>query len=126
MSLQAEAEARSMPYKILDNRVAKQGFKEMILDDRRIIKDPFLKSANNTTMGETTDSTGALERRYYSINLRDWDFFIHPGNKFKMTEFFDQKKIAGGADFELARVLFKGNLVCWHCGPQLYYENVTP
>ena len=126
LSLQAEAEARSMPYKILDNRVAKQGFKEMILDDRRIIKDPFLKSANNTTMGETTDSAGALERRYYSINTRDWDFFIHPNNKFKMTDFFDQKKIAGGADFELARVLFKGNLVCWKCGPQMYYENVTP
>jgi len=126
LSLQAEAEARSMPYKILDNRVAKQGFTEMVLDERRIIKDPFLKSANNTIMGETTASAHALELRYYSINLRDWDFFIHPDSNFKMTEFFDQKKIAGGSDFKLARILFKGNLVCWHPQAQLYYANVTP
>lgn len=125
LSLQAEAEARSMPYKILNYRVAKQGFKEMILDERRIIKDPFLKSANNSDVGETTGSAGALELRFYSINLNDWDFYIHPDNKFKMTDFFDQKKIAGGADFELARVLFKGNLCCWRPGAQLYYENVT-
>ena len=115
-----------MPYKILDNRVAKQGFKEMILDGRRIIKDPFLKSANNTAMGESEGVAQALECRLYGLNLRDWDFFIHPNNKFKMTDFFDQKKIAGGADFELARVLFKGNLVCWHPNSQLYRELVTP
>lgn len=126
LSLQAEAEARSMPYKIEKNRVAKQGFTEMILDERRIIKDPFLKSANNTTMGETTGSAHALELRFYSINLRDWDFFIHPDSNFKMTEFFDQKKIAGGTDMKLARIMFKGNLVCWHPNSQLYYANVTP
>lgn len=125
LSLQAEAEARSMPYKILDNRVARQGFTEMILDERRIIKDPFLKAANNTTMGETTGSAHALELRYYAINLKDWDFFIHPNRNFRMTDFFDQKKIAGGTDMELARILFAGNLVCWHPNSQLYYANVT-
>lgn len=125
LSLQAEAEARSMPYKILDNRVAKQGFTEMILDERRIIKDPFLKTANNTAMGETDAAAHALEVRFYSINLRDWDFFIHPDSNFKMTEFFDQKKIANGSDFKLARIMFKGNLVCWHPKAQLYYARVT-
>jgi len=126
LSLQAEAEARSMPYKIEKNRTARQGFKEMVLDERRIVKDPFLKSANNTIMGETTDATGALERRVYGLNLKDWDFFIDPERKFKLTEFFDQKKIAGGSDMKLARVLFAGNLVCWHPKDNLYYENVTP
>jgi len=126
LSLQAEAEARSMPYKIEDNRVARQGFTEMVLDGRRIIKDPFLKSANNTAMGETTGAAQALEQRVYGLNLLDWDFFIHPDSNFRMTEFFDQKKIAGGTDMKLARVLFKGNLVCWHPNSQLYYEYVTP
>lgn len=126
LSLQAEAEARSMPYKILDNRVAKQGFTEMILDGRRITKDPFLKSANNTTpMGEITAAAHALEVRFYSINLRDWDFYIHPDRNFRMTEFFDQKKIAGGSDMKLARIMFAGNLVCWHPNSQLYYARVT-
>lgn len=125
LSLQAEAEARSMAYKIEANRTARQGFTEMILDSRRIIKDPFLKAANNTIMGETSDAIGALERRVYGLNLRDWDMFIDPSRDFKLTEFFDQKKIAGGSDMTLARVLFAGNLVCWHPGPNLYYENVT-
>jgi hypothetical protein len=125
LSLQAEAEARAMPYTIEKNRVTKQGFTEMVLDERRIIKDPFLKSANNTIMGETTGSAEALERRFYSLNLKDWDMFIDPTRNFKMTEFFDQKKIANGSDFELARVLFAGNLVCWHPQSQLYYSNVT-
>jgi hypothetical protein len=126
LSLQAEAEARSMPYTIEKNRTARQGFTEMILDGRRIIKDPFLKSANNTAMGETTAAAQSLESRVYGLNLKDWDFYIHPDSNFKMTEFFDQKKIAGGTDMKLARVLFKGNLVCWHPNSQLYYELVTP
>ena len=125
LSLQAEAEARSMPYKLEAGRVAKQGFKEMVLDERRIIKDPFLKSANNTKMGETTAAAGALERRIYCLNLRDWDFYIHPDRNFRLTEFFDQKQIAGAADFKLARVLFAGNLVCWHPNRQLYYNHVA-
>jgi hypothetical protein len=126
LSLQAEAEARSMPYKIEANRVAKQGFKEMVLDGRRVVKDPFLKSAYNTGMGETTAAAGALERRVYCLNLKDWDFYIHPNKNFRITEFFDQKKIAGAADFKLARVLFAGNLVCWHPNRQLYYNHVAP
>ena len=125
LSLQAEAEARAMPYTIEKQRITKQGFTEMILDGRRIVKDPFLKAANNTAMGETSASARALERRFYSINLKDWDMFIHPKKNFKMTDFFDQSKIAGGTDFNLARVKFAGNLVCWRPQAQLYYENVT-
>ena len=125
LSLQAEAEARSMAYKIEKNRIARQGFTEMVLDGRRVVKDPFLKAANNTIMGETTDTAGALERRVYGLNLKDWDFYIHPKRNFKLTEFFDQKNIAEGSDMMLARVLFAGNLVCWHPNSQLYYENVT-
>lgn len=125
LSLQAEAESRSMPYTIEKQRITKQGFTEMILDERRIVKDPFLKSANNAIMGETTGTARALERRFYSLNLKDWDMFIDPKRNFKMTDFFDQSKIAGGTDFNLARIKFAGNLVCWHPQSQLYYENVT-
>lgn len=125
LSLQAEAEARAMPYTIEKNRVTKQGFTEMILDNRRIVKDPYLKAANNTIMGETTGSAKDLARRFYSLNLKDWDMFIDPKRNFKMTDFFDQSKIASGSDFNLARIKFAGNLVCWHPQSQLYYSNVT-
>ena len=132
LALIEEAEARGIPYKIVPDRLNKrqgsttQGFHEMILDGRRVIKDPFLKSANNTTMGETTGLTGALERRLYCLNLKDWDMFIHPKRNFKLMEFFDQSKLANGSDFNLARIKFAGNLVCWHPNRQLYFANVVP
>lgn len=126
LSLQAEAETRNMPYKLIDNRVAKQGFTEMVLDERRILKDPFLKAANNTIMGETTASYGDLAMRLYGLNLKDWDMFIHPTNNFRMTEFFDQKKIAGGSDMKLARIMLAGNLVCWNPPANMYYSLVSP
>ena len=126
LSLQAEAETKNMPYKLVGDRVAKQGFTEMILDGRRIIKDPFLKAFYNTEMGETTDAAGALEMRLYIINLMDWEFFIHPARNFKMSEFFDQSKLMGGTDSELARIFFAGNLVCFKPGANTYYEYVSP
>jgi hypothetical protein len=76
-------------------------------------------------MGTTGGAAGALERRLYALNLKDWDFFVHPKRNFLMTPFFDQKQIAGGADFTMARLMFAGNLVCWHPNRQLYLNNVT-
>lgn len=126
LSLQAEAETKNMPYKLVGDRVAKQGFTEMILDGRRIIKDPFLKAFYNTSMGEVTAAAGALEMRIYIINLMDWEFFIHPSRNFKMSEFFDQSKLMNGTDSELARIKFAGNLVCFKPGANTYYEYVSP
>lgn len=126
LSLQAEAEAKNQPYKLLNARTAKQGFTEMILDERRIVKDPFLKAANNTIMGETTASYGDLAMRLYNLNLRDWDMFIHPTRNFKMSAFFDQSKVMGGTDSTLARIKAAGNLACWNPAANMYYSLVSP
>jgi len=132
LALIEEAEARGIPYKIEPDRLngrggkTTQGFHEMILDGRRVVKDPFLKTGNNTAMGETAASAGALERRLYCLNLKDWDMFIHPKANFKLTEFFDQSKLAGGSDFRLARIKFAGNLVCWNPARNLYLSNIVP
>ncbi len=126
LSLQAEAEARNAPYKLINARVAKQGFTEMVLDERRILKDPFLKAANNSIMGETTGSYGDLAMRLYGLNLKDWDVFIHPDRNFKMGEFFDQSKIMGGTDSKLARIKASLNLCCWNPAANMYYSLVSP
>ena len=132
LALIEEAEARGVPYKIEPDRLNKrggkttQGFSEMIIDGRRVVKDPFLKTANNTAMGETTGSAGDLSKRMYCLNLKTWDMFIHPKRNFKLTEFFDQSKLAGGSDFSLARIKFGGNLVCWKPAVNLYLSNVVP
>jgi hypothetical protein len=125
LALKSEAQARSMPIKLDPKGKAKFGIQEMEIDDMRIVKDPFLQSKYNTEMGMTTGAAGGLERRLYALNLKDWDLFIHPKRNFLMTPFFDQKQIAGGADFTMARLLVAGNLVCWHPNRQLYLANVT-
>jgi len=132
LALIEEAEARGVPYKIEPDRLNKgggkttQGFSEMVIDRRRVIKDPFLKTANNTAMSETTGAAGDLSRRMYCLNLKTWDFFIHPKRNFKLSSFFDQSQLAGGYDFSLARLKFAGNLVCWHPNQNLYLSNVVP
>ncbi len=125
LALQSEAQARSMPIKSDPNGKFKFGIQEMYIGNMHIVKDPFLQTKYNTSMGMTTGSAGDLARRLYILNMKDWDLMIHPKRNFQMTEFFDQKQIAGGADFKMARLLFGGNIVCWHPNRQLYLSNVV-
>ena len=125
LALQSEAQARSMPIKSDPNGKFKFGIQEMYIGNMRIIKDPFLQTKYNAEMGMTTGSAGDLARRLYILNMKDWEFMVHPKRNFEMTPFFDQKQIAGGADFKMARLLFAGNIVCWHPNRQLYLSNVV-
>lgn len=125
LAIKSEAQARSMPVKYDPNGKFKFGIQEMVIDNMRVIKDPFLQTKYNSAMGETTGSAGDLARRLYILNTNDWEFLVHPARNFKMTPFFDQKQIAGGADFTMARLLFAGNLVCWHPNRNLYHANVV-
>jgi len=123
LAIKSEAQARSMPVEIIDAKV-NFGIEEMIIDNMRIVKDPFLQTKYNASMGMTTGVAGDLARRLYALNLNDWEFLVHPKRNFYLTPWFDQKNIAGGADFELARLLVAGNIVCWHPNRQLYLSNV--
>lgn len=123
LALKSEAQARSMSVKENADKKFDFGIDEMIIDNMKIVKDPFLQNKYNTAMGMTAGSAGDLARRLYILNLKDWDFLIHPKRNFELTEWADQKAIAGGADFQLARLLFAGNLVCWHPNRQLYLSN---
>lgn len=125
LALKAEAQARSMPVKYDPAGNFKFGIEEMVIDNIRIVKDPFLQSKYNTLMGMNTGYAHALERRLYILNMNDIHFMVHPKRYFDLTEFFDQAKIAGAADFKLARIRFAGNLCLWHPNQHLYMANVT-
>jgi len=125
LALQAEAQAYQMPVKYDPNGMFKYGIEEMTIQGIRIVHDPFLVTANNTAMSMTTGSAGDLARRVYILHLPDWDLYAAPGRYFQLTKSFDQKLIAGGADFRLQRLLFAGNLVCWHPNRQVYFSNVV-
>lgn len=125
LKLRQEAQARGIT--LVDDPTGKMkyGIEEMVIDGYRIVKDPFLQSKYNTSMGLTTGSAGALERRFYALNLADWHLKAHPKRFFQMNPFFDQSQIAGGVDFRLARVYFWGNLLCEHPNRSLYFSNVV-
>jgi hypothetical protein len=125
LALKSEAQARQMPVTYDPAGNFKYGIQEMVIDNMRIIRDPFLSTAYNTFMGVTAAAIGALERRVYILNMNDIHFNVHPKRNFALTEFFDQSKIAGAADFELARIKFAGNLCFWHPNQSLYMSNVT-
>lgn len=126
LALLAEAEARSMPVENNPGGMFKWGIEEMNIGGCRIIKDPFLSTTYNTAMSQTTGTAGALERRLYGLNIKDWQLMIHPKRNFKMLSFFDQAQIANGADFKLARIQFSGNLICKHPNRSIYLSNVVP
>ena len=125
LALKSEAQARSMPIKSDPNGKFKFGIEEITIDGMRIIRDPFLQATYNASMGLTSGTAGALERRLYILNISDWQLMVHPKRNFVMTSFFDQKQIANGADFELARLMFSGNLICKHPNRSLYLSNVV-
>ena len=125
LALKSEAQARSMPVKDDPNGKFKYGIEEIMIDSMRIIRDPFLSANYNTAMGLTSGQAGALERRLYILNMPDWKLLVHPKKNFLMTGFFDQKQIANGADFVLARLVFSGNLICTHPNRSLYLSNVV-
>lgn len=125
LALKAEAQARSMPVKYDPAGNFKFGIEEMVIDNMRIVKDPFLQSKYNTAMGMTASQAHALERRLYILNMNDIHFMVHPKRYFALTDFFEQSKIAGAADFKLARIRFAGNLCIWHPNQHLYLANVT-
>ena len=121
-----EAEARSMPIARDPRGLAKFNITEIEIDGMRIIKDPFLQSKYNGTMGLASGVAEALERRVYGLNVQDWFLMIHPNRNFEMLPFFDQAQIAGGADFKLARIRFSGNLICKHPNRSIHFSNVVP
>jgi len=116
--LRAEMESKAIYNTDLNRAIANDtanvGFNKMILDGHSVVDVPFLQESATT------------RKWVFILNMNDWELRISTARNFKMTEFFDQKKIAGGSDFKLARIMFKGNLVCWHPNGQLYYANVTP
>jgi hypothetical protein len=124
-ALKNEAQVRSRQVEEVKGKWS-FGIKEMTIDGMRVIRDPFLTTYYNTSMGQTAGSAGALERRLYILNLNDWEILIHPKRNFKMMPFFDQAQIANAADFLLGRVRFAGNLVCWHPNRSLYLSNIIP
>ena len=90
-----------------------QGIRSMLFDGHEVVSVPYLQ----------TSST--MKTWLFILNLRYWELRIHSKRNFKMTGFNWQGDQANGYDYMLARILFKGNFICWKPNSSLWLSNVS-
>ncbi|MFA4944885.1 MAG: phage major capsid protein [Lentisphaeria bacterium] len=82
-----------------NSKMAKFGFKSFMYDGVEYIADSYM------TLNSQTDYL-------LMLNPDTWELRLHPSAAFKVTPFFDQSQVAGGADEKVARIKFAGNVCC--------------
>jgi len=110
--LRAEMESKLI-YNAPSSDMVTQGFNKMELDGNEIVSVPYLQRSSNT-------------KTWLAIlNMNFWELRIHTARNFKMTDFKWQGENSNGFDFWLARILLKGNFVCWKPNSSLWLSNVS-
>jgi hypothetical protein len=110
--LRAETESKLI-YNQPSGDLVSQGFNKMELDGHEIVSDPYLQRSANTKTWVTI------------LNMNFFELRIHTARNFKMTDFKWQGENSNGFDFWLARILLKGNLVCWKPNSSIWLSNVS-
>lgn len=59
------------------------------------------------------------------MNPNTWEFRLHPSRAFMVTDFFEQDKVAGGADEKVARVKLAANCCCKQPNANVWKSNVS-
>lgn len=108
--LAAEAESKVL-YK--PGLKQKQGIKSAYIDGYECVSVPYLQKSST------------MKTWLFILNLRYWELRIHTARNFKMGDFKWQGENANGFDYWLARVLFKGNFVCWKPNSSMWLSAVS-
>jgi hypothetical protein len=95
--------------------MAKYGFDSFMIDDVEFVKDPYLKNKNITNS----------HKWLLILNIPSWNLYLHPQRSFAFTGFKWQGDIENGYDRWLARVMCRGNLVCWEPNSNIWLSNVA-
>jgi len=82
-----------------NSKLRRFGFKSFMYDGVEWVVDSYM------TLNSQTDYLLIL-------NPDTWELRLHPSRAFKVTPFFDQGQVAGGADEKVARIYFAGNVCC--------------
>lgn len=109
-TLAAEMEAKAV-YRA--GKKQDQGISSMIWDNHEIVSVPYLQT------------TSTMKTWVFILNLRYFELQIHNSRNFKMTDFTWQGDMSNGHDYWLARILLKGNLVCWKPNSSMWLSNVS-
>lgn len=109
--LAAEMESRVGGYKPHDHQ--RQGIRKLDLDGHQIVSVPYLQKSAVT------------KKWLFILNMQDWELRIHKKRNFRLTDFKWQGDRTRGYDYWLARILYRGNFVCWKPNGSMWLSNVV-
>jgi hypothetical protein len=110
--LRAESESKLI-YNQPSADMVTQGFNKISLDGHEVISVPYLQRASNS------------KTWFFVLNMNYFELRIHTARNFKMTDFVWQGTQSNGFDYYLARILLKGNFVCWKPNSSLWLSAVS-
>ena len=110
--LRAETESKLI-YNAPAADMVTQGFNKISLDGHEVVSVPYLQRASNS------------KTWFFILNMNFFELRIHTARNFKMTDFVWQGTQSNGFDFYLARILLKGNFVCWKPNSSLWLSAVS-
>jgi len=116
-SLQGQVEASGANTNLGKTSLGKYGFTAIEIDGIEVVYDPFL----DIDPDSNTTSTW-----FIMLNVATWECRWFPGRDLRtVTPFEYQGKVVNGYDKYLARVLAKGNLVCWKPNANILKTNMS-
>ena len=109
-AFQSQVEARHIYIRTGETPLANYGFNTVSIDGVELVEDPSLNlGLNDGTSGDLTYTP----EWFFMLHKPDWELRFHPDRALTLTDFTWQGEQTGGKDESLARVMAKGNLVCW-------------
>ncbi len=113
--VRAELEARGTVS--LDKDRLSYGIQAFDLDGATIVSDPYLEHGYGTA--------NTTENWVFILNLNDWELRIHTKRDFLKTDFVWQGDRSNGFDGWLARIMTRGNFMCWKPNGSMWLQNVS-
>jgi len=108
--LRAESESK-VEYKV--NAVQNQFVTKAKIDNVTCVSVPYLQKTSTTRTW------------LFILNLKYWELRLHQDRNFKVTDFKWQGDLPNGYDRWLARIMVKGNFICWKPSSSMWLSNVS-
>ena len=119
-AFQSQVEARQLYVRNGDTALAGYGFNTISIDGVELVEDASLNlNVHGTTATEKTSEW------FFMLHKPDWELRLHPERAMVLTDFTWQGEQTGGKDETLARVMAKGNLVCWRPRASCWRSQMT-
>lgn len=122
---QSQIEARHMYMRTGETQLASYGFNTLSIDGVEMVEDTAL-NLNLASGTSATTPYNYTPEWFFMLHKPDWELRFHPDRAMKLTDIVWQGEQTGGKDEWLARILARGNLVCWKPRASCWRTYMTP